>query len=141
MQDFLFNCQRTYLLLRRSGILHVVVGTVVQKLLFLKSSIVEGEVKGLVFLNKRQQKLKLLSLLLQLQQEIQLHQNEASREARKKEKMERELKNLLAEMGNKQAEIKNLQQHIQRNKEEQLKMEQHLKEQKVRYMAHCIHQV
>ncbi|XP_074883074.1 cilia- and flagella-associated protein 58 [Buteo buteo] len=69
--------------------------------------------------------------ILQLQQEIQLHQNEASREARKKEKMEKELKNLLAEMGNKQAEIKNLQQHIQRNKEEQVKMEQHLKEQKI----------
>ncbi|KFZ54081.1 Coiled-coil domain-containing protein 147, partial [Podiceps cristatus] len=69
--------------------------------------------------------------IMQLQQEIQLHQNEASREARKKEKMEKELKNLLAEMGNKQAEIKNLQQHIQKNKEEQLKMEQHLKEQKI----------
>ncbi|XP_010157511.1 PREDICTED: coiled-coil domain-containing protein 147 [Eurypyga helias] len=69
--------------------------------------------------------------IMQLQQEIQLHQNEASREARKKEKMEKELKNLLAEMDNKQAEIKNLQQHIQRNKEEQLKMEQHLKEQKI----------
>lgn len=55
--------------------------------------------------------------------------------------MEKELKNLLAEMDNKEAEIKNLQQCIQRNKEEQLKMEQHLKEQKVGYMAHCIHQV
>ncbi|NXW64223.1 CFA58 protein, partial [Eurystomus gularis] len=69
--------------------------------------------------------------IMQLQQEIQLHQNEASREARKKEKVEKELKNLLAEMDNKQAEIKNLQQHIQRNKEEQLKMEQQLKEQKI----------
>ncbi|KFP23839.1 Coiled-coil domain-containing protein 147, partial [Colius striatus] len=67
----------------------------------------------------------------QLEQEIQLHQNEASREARKKEKMEKELKNLLAEMGNKQAEIKNLQEHIQRTKEEQVKMEQHLKDQKI----------
>ncbi|NXH14187.1 CFA58 protein, partial [Bucco capensis] len=69
--------------------------------------------------------------LMQLQQEIQLHQNEASRETRRKEKLEKELKNLLAEMDNKQAEIKNLQQLIQRNKEEQLKMEQHLKEQKI----------
>ncbi|KFZ58598.1 Coiled-coil domain-containing protein 147, partial [Antrostomus carolinensis] len=69
--------------------------------------------------------------IMQLQQEIHLHQNEASREARKKEKMEKELKSILAEMDNKQAEIKNLQQHIQRNKEEQLKMEQHLKEQKI----------
>ncbi|NXV82035.1 CFA58 protein, partial [Atlantisia rogersi] len=69
--------------------------------------------------------------VMQLQQEILLHQNEASREARKKEKMEKELNNLLAEMDNKQAEIKNLQQLIQRNKEEQLKMEQQLKEQKI----------
>ncbi|KAM6265398.1 cilia- and flagella-associated protein 58 [Porphyrio hochstetteri] len=69
--------------------------------------------------------------IMQLQQEILLHQNEASREARKKEKMEKELKNLLAEMDNKQAEIKSLQQLIQRNKEEQLKMEQQLKEQKI----------
>ncbi|NXD77940.1 CFA58 protein, partial [Halcyon senegalensis] len=69
--------------------------------------------------------------ILQLQQEIQLHENEASQEAQKKEKVEKELKNLLAEMDDKQAEIKNLQQHIQRNKEEQMKMEQHLKEQKI----------
>ncbi|XP_068807258.1 cilia- and flagella-associated protein 58 [Struthio camelus] len=69
--------------------------------------------------------------IMQLQQEIQLRQNEATREARKKEKMEKELKNLLAEMDNKQAEIKTLQQHIQKNKEEQLKVEQHLKEQKI----------
>uniref|UniRef100_A0A8C3JES5 Cilia and flagella associated protein 58 n=1 Tax=Calidris pygmaea TaxID=425635 RepID=A0A8C3JES5_9CHAR len=66
-----------------------------------------------------------------LQQEIQLHQNEASRESRKRDKMEKELKNLQAEMDNKQAEIKNLQQLIQKNKEEQLKMEQQLKEQKI----------
>ncbi|NXF66202.1 CFA58 protein, partial [Ciccaba nigrolineata] len=69
--------------------------------------------------------------IMQLQQEIRLHQNEASREARKKEKMEKDLKNLLAEVDNKEAEIKNLQQHIQRNKEEQLNMEQHLKDQKI----------
>ncbi|XP_025973223.2 cilia- and flagella-associated protein 58 [Dromaius novaehollandiae] len=69
--------------------------------------------------------------IMQLQQEIQLRQNEATREARKKEKMEKELKNLLAEMDNKQAEIKTLQQYIQKNKEEQLKVEQHLKEQKI----------
>lgn len=72
---------------------------------------------------------------------MQLHQNEVSREARKKEKMEKELKSLQDEIGKKQAEIKNLQQHIQKNKEEQQKMEQHLKEQKVGYMALSIHQV
>ncbi|NXD67403.1 CFA58 protein, partial [Eolophus roseicapillus] len=69
--------------------------------------------------------------IMQLQQDIQVQQNEVTREARKKEKLEKELKNLLAEMDDKQTEIKNLQQDIQRNKEEQLKMEQHLKEQKL----------
>ncbi|NXK31449.1 CFA58 protein, partial [Piprites chloris] len=68
--------------------------------------------------------------VLQLQQDILLRQNEELREARKKEKMEIELTNLLAEMDKKQAEIQNLQQQIQRNKEEQLKMEHHLREQK-----------
>uniref|UniRef100_A0A8C9FWP0 Cilia and flagella associated protein 58 n=1 Tax=Pavo cristatus TaxID=9049 RepID=A0A8C9FWP0_PAVCR len=69
--------------------------------------------------------------IMQLQQEIQMRNNEVSREARKKEKMDKELKNLQAEIVNKQAEIKNLQQRIQNNKEEQLKMEQNLKEQKM----------
>ncbi|XP_010021080.1 PREDICTED: coiled-coil domain-containing protein 147 [Nestor notabilis] len=69
--------------------------------------------------------------IMQLQQDIQVQQNEVTREARKKEKLEKELKNLLAEMDDKQTEIKNLQKDIQRNKEEQLKMEQHLKEQKI----------
>lgn len=73
----------------------------------------------------------LFFLLLQLQQEIQMRNNEVSREVRKKEKMEKELKNLQAEIVNKQTEIKNLQQRIQKNKEEQLKVEQHLKEQMV----------
>ncbi|XP_065699778.1 cilia- and flagella-associated protein 58 [Patagioenas fasciata] len=69
--------------------------------------------------------------LMQLQLEMQLRQNEVSREARKKEKMEKELKSLQDEIGKKQTEIKNLQQHIQKNKEEQQKMEHHLKEQKI----------
>ncbi|NXF82189.1 CFA58 protein, partial [Sclerurus mexicanus] len=68
--------------------------------------------------------------VMQLQQDIQLRQNEELREARKKEKMENELTNLLAEMDKKHAEIQNLQQQIQMSKEEQLKMEHHLKEQK-----------
>ncbi|NWU74591.1 CFA58 protein, partial [Onychorhynchus coronatus] len=68
--------------------------------------------------------------VLQLQQDIQLRQNEELREARKKEKMEIELTNLLAEMDKNQAEIQDLQQQIQRNKEEQLQMENHLREQK-----------
>lgn len=118
------------------------VGTLIQKLLFSKLSTVKGEVRGLVVLSKRQQNLKPLScLLLQLQQDIQVQQNEVTREARKKERLEKEMKNLLAEMHDKQTEIKNLQQDIQRNKEEQLKMEQNLKEQKVGYMVHCMCQV
>ncbi|KFU85371.1 Coiled-coil domain-containing protein 147, partial [Chaetura pelagica] len=69
--------------------------------------------------------------IMQLQQEIQMHQNDASREARKRDKMEKELKNLLSEMDEKQAEINDLQQCIQTSKEEQLKMEQNLKEEKI----------
>ncbi|RLW02316.1 hypothetical protein DV515_00007346, partial [Chloebia gouldiae] len=68
--------------------------------------------------------------VLQLQQDIQLRQSEELREARKKEKMETELKNLLAEMDNKQAEVQKLQQQIENDKEEQLKIENNLREQK-----------
>ncbi|NXT62436.1 CFA58 protein, partial [Chaetops frenatus] len=68
--------------------------------------------------------------ILQLQQDIQLRQNEELREARRKEKMETEVKNLLAEMDNKQAEVEKLQQEIENNKEEQLKIENNLREQK-----------
>ncbi|NWV47854.1 CFA58 protein, partial [Daphoenositta chrysoptera] len=69
--------------------------------------------------------------VLQLQQDIQLRQNEELREARKKEKMETELKNLLAEMDNKQAEIQKLQQQIENNREEQLKIGNSLREQQI----------
>ncbi|NWV61564.1 CFA58 protein, partial [Malurus elegans] len=69
--------------------------------------------------------------VLQLQQDIQLRQSEEVREARKKEKMENELKNLLAEMDNKQAEVQKLQQQIENNKEEQLKIQNNLTEQKI----------
>ncbi|NXH94477.1 CFA58 protein, partial [Pachycephala philippinensis] len=69
--------------------------------------------------------------VLQLQQDIQLRQSEELREARKKEKMETELKNLLAEMDNKQAEIQKLQQQIENNTEEQLKIENNLREQQI----------
>ncbi|NXH39639.1 CFA58 protein, partial [Dicaeum eximium] len=68
--------------------------------------------------------------VLQLQQDIQLRQNEELRETQKKEKMETDLKNLLAEMDNKQAEVQRLQQQIKNDKEEQLKIENNLTEQK-----------
>ncbi|KAH1167384.1 cilia- and flagella-associated protein 58 isoform X3 [Mauremys mutica] len=67
----------------------------------------------------------------QFQQEIQMRQNEASRESRKKDKLEKELKHIQVEMDNKQSEIKALQQHVLKNKEELLKLEQQLKEQKI----------
>ncbi|NXB62822.1 CFA58 protein, partial [Struthidea cinerea] len=69
--------------------------------------------------------------VLQLQQDIQLRQNEELREVRKKEKMETELKNLLAEVDNKEAEIQKLQQQIENNTEEQLKIENNLREQQI----------
>ncbi|XP_038613466.1 cilia- and flagella-associated protein 58 [Tachyglossus aculeatus] len=67
----------------------------------------------------------------QFQQEIQVRQNEASRETRKKEKLEKELKEIQTDMDNKQVEIKTLQQCVQKSKEELLKLEQQLKEQRI----------
>ncbi|XP_016774783.1 cilia- and flagella-associated protein 58 isoform X8 [Pan paniscus] len=67
----------------------------------------------------------------QFQQEIQQRQNEASREFRKKEKLEKELKQIQADMDSRQTEIKALQQYVQKSKEELQKLEQQLKEQKI----------
>ncbi|XP_063818726.1 cilia- and flagella-associated protein 58 isoform X2 [Pseudophryne corroboree] len=69
--------------------------------------------------------------MVQLQQDIQVRQNEASRETRKKEKLEKDLKGVQNELDNKQAEMKSLQQTLHKNKEEQQKLEQQLKEQKI----------
>ncbi|PNJ87204.1 CFAP58 isoform 2, partial [Pongo abelii] len=65
------------------------------------------------------------------QQEIQQRQNEASREFRKKEKLEKELKQIQTDMDSRQTEIKALQQYVQKSKEELQKLEQQLKEQKI----------
>uniref|UniRef100_A0A2K5ZQI4 Cilia and flagella associated protein 58 n=1 Tax=Mandrillus leucophaeus TaxID=9568 RepID=A0A2K5ZQI4_MANLE len=67
----------------------------------------------------------------QFQQEIQQRQNEASREFRKKEKLEKELKQIQTDMDSRQTEIKALQQYVQKSKEELQKLEQQLKEQKI----------
>ncbi|XP_044516110.1 cilia- and flagella-associated protein 58 [Gracilinanus agilis] len=67
----------------------------------------------------------------QFQQEIQLRQNEASRETRKKEKLEKEFKQIQSDMDGKQAEIRALQQLVLKNKDEIQKLEQQLKEQKI----------
>lgn len=69
--------------------------------------------------------------MTQLQQDIQVSQNECSREARRKEKLEKEIKQMQAELDTKQAEIKTLTLHNQRGKEEQQRMEQQLREQKI----------
>lgn len=60
-----------------------------------------------------------------------MRQNEASRESRKKDKVEKEMKQLQTELEAKLAEVKNIQQNMHRNKEELLRAEQQLKEQKV----------
>lgn len=61
-----------------------------------------------------------------------MRQNEASREARKKEKLEKDLRNVQTELDSKQTDIRILQQTLQKNKEELQKLEQQLKEHKVR---------
>lgn len=75
----------------------------------------------------------LISLCLspQFQQEIQHRQNEASRESRKKEKLEKELKQIQLDMDGRQSEIKAMQQYMHKSKEELQRLEQQLKEQKV----------
>ncbi|XP_040293726.1 cilia- and flagella-associated protein 58 isoform X1 [Bufo bufo] len=69
--------------------------------------------------------------IAQFQQEIQVRQNEASREARKKEKLEKDLRNLQSDLDSKQSEIRSIQQTLQKNKEELQKLEQQLKEHKI----------
>ncbi|KAM4852432.1 cilia- and flagella-associated protein 58 [Thomomys bottae] len=70
-------------------------------------------------------------IINQYQQEIQHRQNEASRETRKKEKLEKELKQLQVDMDTRQTEIRALQQYVQKSKEELQRLEQQLKEQKI----------
>lgn len=60
-----------------------------------------------------------------------MRQNEASRETRKKDKLEKEMKQLQTELDAKMTEVKTIQQNMHRNKEELLRVEQQLKEQKV----------
>ncbi|GAB5578766.1 cilia- and flagella-associated protein 58 isoform X3 [Prionailurus iriomotensis] len=67
----------------------------------------------------------------QFRQEIQQRQNEASRESRKKEKLEKELRQIQTDMDTRQTEIRALQQYVQKSKEELQKLEQQLKEQKI----------
>ncbi|XP_034372574.1 cilia- and flagella-associated protein 58 [Arvicanthis niloticus] len=69
--------------------------------------------------------------ICQFQQEIQHRQNEASRESRKKEKLEKELRQIQSDMDGRQSEMKSMQQYMHKSKEELQRLEQQLKEQKI----------
>ncbi|XP_026787942.2 cilia- and flagella-associated protein 58 [Pangasianodon hypophthalmus] len=75
--------------------------------------------------------MKAQETILQLQQDIQVRLNECSRETRQKEKLEKELKQLLADFEAQQLEIKTLNAQCQHGDEEQQRMEQQLHEQKI----------
>jgi len=62
-----------------------------------------------------------------------MRNNEAQRETRKRDKMDREMKQTKAELEAKASEIKTMQTQIQRYKEDIGKLEQQLKEQRVRF--------
>ena len=71
-------------------------------------------------------------VVLQLQQELQVKQNEIQREARKKEKLERDISSQKKDLDGRINEIKNYQTQLQKGKDDQLRLEQQLKEQRVR---------
>ena len=68
---------------------------------------------------------------IQLQQDIQVRSNEAQRESRKKDKLERELRQARTDVDQKTVDIKTLQTQIERYKQDMTKTEQQLKEQRV----------
>lgn len=70
----------------------------------------------------------------QLQQELQVQQNEISREIRLKEKLDKEVKQLHVDMETKLGEIKALNLQGQKAKDEQQRLDQQLKELKVNYI-------
>uniref|UniRef100_A0A673AB75 Cilia and flagella associated protein 58 n=1 Tax=Sphaeramia orbicularis TaxID=375764 RepID=A0A673AB75_9TELE len=72
-----------------------------------------------------------LENISQLQQELQVQQNEISREMRLKEKLDKEVKQLHADMEAKMGEIKTLSSQGQKAKEEQQRLEQQLKDLKI----------
>ncbi|XP_067657112.1 cilia- and flagella-associated protein 58-like [Haliotis asinina] len=67
----------------------------------------------------------------ELSQDIQVRNNEAQREARKKDKLERELKQTKADLDGKASEIKAMTGQIERFKQDISKLEMQLKEQRV----------
>lgn len=72
-----------------------------------------------------------LENISQLQQELQVQQNEISREMRLKEKLDKEVRQLHSDMDAKVTDIKALSQQSQKAKEEQQRLEQQLKEHKL----------
>ncbi|KAG7224645.1 hypothetical protein INR49_011398 [Caranx melampygus] len=72
-----------------------------------------------------------LQNISQLQQELQVQQNEISREMRLKEKLDKEVKQLHTDMETKMGDIKALNLQGQKAKEEQQRLEQQLKELKI----------
>lgn len=66
-----------------------------------------------------------------MKEDIQVRSNEAQREIRKKEKLEKECKQIRSEMESKNNELKAKTTQLQRSQEENLRMEQQLKEQRV----------
>lgn len=72
-----------------------------------------------------------LLFLLQLKEDIQVRSNEAQRETRKKEKIEKELKQAKSDLETRTAELKTKAGNLQRAQEDITKLEQQLKEQRV----------
>ncbi|XP_031418416.1 cilia- and flagella-associated protein 58 isoform X2 [Clupea harengus] len=77
------------------------------------------------------QKEKAMETIAQLQQSIQVRENECSREQRRKEKLEKELRQLHADLESKVSEIKTLTLQTHRSKDEHQRMEQQLREQRI----------
>ncbi|XP_053471025.1 cilia- and flagella-associated protein 58 isoform X2 [Ictalurus furcatus] len=75
--------------------------------------------------------MKTQETILQLEQDIQVRQNECSRETRQKETLEKELKQLRADVEAQQLEMKAIIAQSQHSKDNQKKMEQQLYEQKI----------
>jgi hypothetical protein len=68
---------------------------------------------------------------MQLQQDIQMRTNEIQRENRKKDKLERELRQAKAELDTKVGEIRILQQNLEASSNAAAKTANELKEHKV----------
>ncbi|XP_062390112.1 cilia- and flagella-associated protein 58 [Sardina pilchardus] len=72
-----------------------------------------------------------METISQMQQDIQVRQNECSRELRRREKLEKELRQLHGDLDSRVADIKALTQQTQRGKDEQQRQEQQLREQRI----------